>query len=165
MRLGFVGIIAMAFLALEMVGIYRIFQSIGGAPTFLWLIAAVIAGVGVIRRAGAGFLPALAASLERGHAPFGIIWTTGRRFLAGGPCSSCREPSATSSPWSCCCGPPPEFPRPAAPRTRMASSKANSGGKIEPGPRRWRNGGPAWRNIRAKIGAFFLPAPLGPHSP
>jgi UPF0716 protein FxsA len=83
MRLGFVGIIAMAFLALEMVGIYRIFQSIGGAPTFLWLIAAVIAGVGVIRRAGAGFLPALAASLERGHAPFGIIWTTGRRFLAG----------------------------------------------------------------------------------
>ena len=83
MRLGFVGIIAVAFLALEMVGMYRIAQSIGAAPTGLWLIAAVIAGVWVIRRAGAGFLPGLATSLERGHAPFGVIWTTGKRFLAG----------------------------------------------------------------------------------
>lgn len=83
MRLGFVGIIAVAFLALEMVGIYRIAQSIGGVPTVLWLIVAMVAGVWVIRRAGAGFLPGLATSLDKGHAPFGIIWTTGRRFLAG----------------------------------------------------------------------------------
>jgi UPF0716 protein FxsA len=83
MRLGFAGIIAAAFLALEMVGIYRIAQSIGGAPTFLWLIAAIIAGVWVIRRAGAGLMPGLASSLERGHAPFGVLWTTGRRLLAG----------------------------------------------------------------------------------
>lgn len=83
MRLGFFGIIAVAFLGLEMVGMYLIAQEIGLARTLLWLFASFVAGVWVIRRAGAGFLPDMAASLERGHAPFGVLWITGRRFLAG----------------------------------------------------------------------------------
>lgn len=83
MRLGFLGIIAVAFLGLEMVGMYLIAQEIGLARTVLWLFASFVAGSWVIRRAGAGFLPDLAATLERGHAPFGVIWATGRRFLAG----------------------------------------------------------------------------------
>lgn len=83
MRLGFAGIIAVAFLALEMVGMYLITREIGLLRTVLWLCAAFLAGVWVIRRTGAGFLPDLAASLNRGHAPFAVLWATGRRFLAG----------------------------------------------------------------------------------
>lgn len=83
MRLGFFGIIAVAFLALEMVGMYLIAQEIGLMRAGLWLLAAFVSGVWVIRRAGAGFLPNLSTSLNQGHAPFGILWVTGRRFLAG----------------------------------------------------------------------------------
>jgi UPF0716 protein FxsA len=83
MRLGFVGIIAVAFLALEMVGIYLIGQEMGLMRTALWLLAAFVSGIWVIRHAGAGFLPNLSASLNQGHAPFGVLWVTGRRFLAG----------------------------------------------------------------------------------
>lgn len=83
MKLGFVGIIAVAFLALEMVGIYLIGREIGLTQTVLWLLAAFVSGIWVIRQAGAGFLPKLSASLNQGHAPFGILWSTGRRFLAG----------------------------------------------------------------------------------
>ena len=97
MRLGVVGIIAVAFLALEMVGMYRIAQSIGAAPTGLWLIAAVIAGVWVIRRAGAGFLPGLATSLERGHAPFGVIWTTNPSSVEAHESDMGPEPSPPTS--------------------------------------------------------------------
>lgn len=83
MRLGFFGIIAVAFLALEMVGMYLIAQAFGWALTMLWLLAAFISGIWVIRHAGAGFLPNLTTSLNQGHAPFGVLWVTGRRFLAG----------------------------------------------------------------------------------
>jgi UPF0716 protein FxsA len=83
MRLGFAGIIAVAFLALEMVGMYLIAGKIGWPSTLLWLIASFFGGSWVIRRAGAGFLPALSASINRGHAPFAILWATGRRFMAG----------------------------------------------------------------------------------
>ncbi len=83
MRLGVFGIIAVAFLALEMVGIYRIAQDIGWAVTLLWLLAAVVAGVAVIRRAGSGFLTDLLASAQAGHTPIAVVWSTGRRFLAG----------------------------------------------------------------------------------
>jgi UPF0716 family protein affecting phage T7 exclusion len=83
MRLGFAGIIAVAFLALEMVGIYLIAGQIGAGLTTLWLVAAVVAGIAVIRRAGAGFLPGLADSLQGGQPPFAFLWATGRRFLAG----------------------------------------------------------------------------------
>jgi UPF0716 protein FxsA len=83
MRLGIFGIIAVAFLALEMVGIYRVAQDIGWAATLLWLLAAGIAGVAVIRRAGSGFLTGLLASAQAGQAPIAVVWSTGRRFLAG----------------------------------------------------------------------------------
>jgi UPF0716 protein FxsA len=72
-----------AFLALEMVGMYLIAREIGLMQTFLWLLAAFVAGIWVIRHAGAGFLPNLATSLNQGQAPLGILWATGRRFLAG----------------------------------------------------------------------------------
>jgi UPF0716 protein FxsA len=72
-----------AFLALEMVGIYRIAQDIGWGGTLLWLLAAGIAGVAVIRRAGSGFLTAMLASAQAGQAPIAVVWSTGRRFLAG----------------------------------------------------------------------------------
>jgi UPF0716 protein FxsA len=83
MRLGFFGIIAVAFLALEMVGMYLIAQEIGVMRTVLWLLTAFVSGIWVIRHAGAGFLPNLALSLNEGYAPFGVLWVTGRRFLAG----------------------------------------------------------------------------------
>lgn len=83
MRLGFFGIIAMAFLALEMVWMYLLAQEIGVGGILLWMLAAMVAGVAVIRRAGAGFAPGLLAALQGGHAPFAVVWATGRRFLAG----------------------------------------------------------------------------------
>ena len=83
MRLGFAGIIAVAVLALELVGIYHIGQRIGLWWTLLWLVAGIFAGVSIMRDAGAGLRQRLAASLQQGHEPFGVIWATGRRFLAG----------------------------------------------------------------------------------
>ena len=83
MRFGVFGIIAVAFLALEMVVMYLIAGEIGTGRTVLWLLADMIAGMMVIRHAGAGFLPALQAALHGGHAPFAVVWATGRRFLAG----------------------------------------------------------------------------------
>lgn len=83
MRVGGLGIIAVAFLALEMVGMYLIGQRIGGLETALWLILDVVLGIWVIRHAGAAFLPGLMHGLGQGHPPFAMLWATGRRFLAG----------------------------------------------------------------------------------
>ena len=83
MRLGFAGIIAVAVLALELVGIYHIGQRIGVWWTLLWLLGGVVAGVSIMRDAGAGLMPRLAASLQQGHEPFGVLWAAGRRFFAG----------------------------------------------------------------------------------
>jgi len=83
MRLGFAGIIAVAVLALELVGIYHIGQRIGLWWTLLWLVGGVLVGVSIMRKAGAGLMPRLAAALQQGHEPLGVLWATGRRFLAG----------------------------------------------------------------------------------
>jgi UPF0716 protein FxsA len=83
MRLGFAGIIAVAIPALEIVGIYLIGSRIGLWPTLLWLLAAVIAGAYVIREERATFMPRLQQMLAQGHPPFGLLWASGRRFLAG----------------------------------------------------------------------------------
>jgi UPF0716 protein FxsA len=83
MRLGFVGIIAAAFLALEIVGIALVAAEIGGLRTFLWLLGAAVAGGWLIRSAGAGFMPALMQATADGQDPFSVMWRAGRRFLAG----------------------------------------------------------------------------------
>lgn len=83
MRWSWVGIIAVAFLALEMVGMYLIGKQIGGGYVALWLLLAMITGISVIRQAGAGFLPGLQHALHQGHPPLAMLWATGRRFLAG----------------------------------------------------------------------------------
>lgn len=83
MRIGFFGIIAVAFLALEIVGIALVAQEIGGLRTFLWLLAAAMAGGWLIRTAGTGFMPELMQASANGQDPFSVMWRTGRRFLAG----------------------------------------------------------------------------------
>lgn len=83
MRIGFVGIIAVAFLALEIVGIALVAGEIGGLRTFLWLLVAAMAGGWLIRTAGAGFMPELMHATASGQDPFSVMWRTGRRFLAG----------------------------------------------------------------------------------
>lgn len=83
MRLGFVGIIAVAFLALEIVGIALVAGEIGGLRTFLWLLGAALAGGWLIRTAGAGFMPELMQATAGGQDPFSVMWAAGRRFLAG----------------------------------------------------------------------------------
>ncbi len=76
-------IIAVAVPVLEMVGIYQIAQKIGWSLTLLWLIGAAWAGMALIR-AQHGDLPArLKQALARGENPFGEIWASGRRLLAG----------------------------------------------------------------------------------
>lgn len=79
----FLAIIALAFPALELAGIYQIWQLIG-AWTLLWLAAAVVAGVAVLRRAQAEFLPRMLYAGFEGRTPFAALWHSGRQFLAGG---------------------------------------------------------------------------------
>jgi UPF0716 protein FxsA len=83
MRLGVVGIIAVAFLALEIVGITLVAEDIGVLRTFLWLLAAMVAGAWLIRSAGTGFMPELMQATSNGQDPFAVMWSAGRRFLAG----------------------------------------------------------------------------------
>jgi UPF0716 protein FxsA len=83
MRLGFLGIIAAAFLALEIVGIALVGLQIGMLQTFLWLLGAALAGGWLIRSAGAGFMPELMHATAGGQDPFRVMWRAGRRFLAG----------------------------------------------------------------------------------
>jgi UPF0716 protein FxsA len=83
MRSGIFGIIAVAFLALEMLGVVLVGREIGALATLFWLLADVIAGAWVIRHAGAGFPARLAQALHQQQAPLGLIWATGRRFVAG----------------------------------------------------------------------------------
>jgi UPF0716 protein FxsA len=76
-------IIAVAIPALEMVGIYQIAQRIGWGWTLLWLIAAVWAGVTLIRAQHSDLPARLSQAFARGETPFGEIWASGRRLLAG----------------------------------------------------------------------------------
>lgn len=83
MRLGFLGIIAVAIPALELVGIYLIGQRIGALWTLVWLFGAAAAGVLLMRTTGAGFLPRVTQALAQGEDPFSVLLASGRRFLAG----------------------------------------------------------------------------------
>ena len=76
-------IIAVAIPALEMVGIYQIAQRIGWGWTLLWLIAALWAGVSLIRAQHSDLPARLSRALARGENPFGALWASGRRLLAG----------------------------------------------------------------------------------
>jgi len=76
-------IIAVAIPALEMVGIYQIAQRIGWGWTLLWLIAALWAGVALIRAQHSDLPARLSQALARGENPFGALWASGRRLLAG----------------------------------------------------------------------------------
>lgn len=78
----FLAIIAFGFPALELAGIYQIWQQIG-AWTLLWLAAAVVAGIAVLRQAQAEFLPRLMSAGFDGSTPFAALWHSGRQFLAG----------------------------------------------------------------------------------
>jgi UPF0716 protein FxsA len=77
------GIIAVAFLGLEMVGIYLLGQQFGLWRTLLWLLTSFILGVAVLSREGSAFMPRLIATLQQGQAPFASLWHSGRRLLAG----------------------------------------------------------------------------------
>jgi len=83
MRFGVAGIIAVAIPALEIVGIYQVGTRIGFGWTLVWLLAAIFVGFAVIRKEQASFMPRLQQAMAQGHAPFALIWASGRRFLAG----------------------------------------------------------------------------------
>lgn len=83
MRFWFFAIIALGLPALEMVGIYQIAQKVGWFWTLLWLIGAAWAGVNLIRAQHSDLPARLKQGLARGEAPFGAIWASGRRLLAG----------------------------------------------------------------------------------
>jgi UPF0716 protein FxsA len=83
MRFGFAGIIAVAIPALEIVGIYLVGSRIGLGWTLIWLLAAMVVGGMVINQERASFMPSLQQAMAQGHPPFGLLWASGRRFLAG----------------------------------------------------------------------------------
>lgn len=58
-------------------------QRIGALWTLVWLLGAAMAGVTVMRTAGAEFLPRLVQATTRGEDPFAMLLASGRRFLAG----------------------------------------------------------------------------------
>ncbi|MDD5390851.1 MAG: FxsA family protein [Gallionellaceae bacterium] len=76
-------IIAVAIPALEIVGIYQIAQKIGWGWTLIWLISAVWIGATLIRAQHSDLPARVKLALERGEAPFGEIWASGRRLMAG----------------------------------------------------------------------------------
>jgi UPF0716 protein FxsA len=82
MRAWFGVIIALGLPALELVGIYLIWQRIG-AWTLAWLAAAAAIGLWLLRREHFNFLPRLAQTLLAGHTPFAVLFATARRILAG----------------------------------------------------------------------------------
>ncbi|MFN3593092.1 MAG: FxsA family protein [Thiobacillaceae bacterium] len=74
-------IIAFGLPALELVGIYPIWQTIG-AWTLAWLALAAAAGVWLLRREHRDFLPRLAQTLALGHTPLGVLLASFRRVIA-----------------------------------------------------------------------------------
>ena len=83
MRSGFGGIIAVAFLVLEIVGITLVAGEIGLFSTLLWLVADLFIGGWLIRAAGVHFASELMQATAQGKTPFATLWTVGRRFIAG----------------------------------------------------------------------------------
>lgn len=82
MRAWFVMIIALGLPALELVGIYLIWQRIG-VWTLAWLAGAVAVGIWLLRREHLEFLPRLAQTVLAGHTPVAVLFATARRILAG----------------------------------------------------------------------------------
>ncbi len=82
MRAWFWSIIALGLPALELVGIYLIWQRIG-AWTLVWLAGAVFIGIRLLRREHLDFLPRLAQAVLDGHTPFATLIATARRVMAG----------------------------------------------------------------------------------
>jgi UPF0716 protein FxsA len=83
-RMGWLlAIIAVAIPALEMVGIYQIAQHIGWGWTLVWLLWAMWAGAALIRAQHVDLPARMRQAAERGENPFGAIWASGRRILAG----------------------------------------------------------------------------------
>lgn len=70
-------------MGLEMVGIYLAGRQIGGLYTLLGLLLGLALGGWTLRLAGVALLPELMHSLQAGHTPWGVLWRTGRRLLAG----------------------------------------------------------------------------------
>lgn len=66
-----------------MVGIYLSGRQIGGLYTLLALLLGLALGGWTLRLAGVALLPELMHSLQAGHTPWGVLWRTGRRLLAG----------------------------------------------------------------------------------
>lgn len=66
-----------------MVGIYLTGREIGGLYTLLGLLLGLALGGWTLRLAGVALLPELMHSLQAGHTPWGVLWRTGRRLLAG----------------------------------------------------------------------------------
>lgn len=75
-------IIALGLPALELAGIYLIWQKIG-PWTLAWLLGAVMLGVWLLRRERLDFLPRLAQAMTDGHTPFAVLFASFRRVLAG----------------------------------------------------------------------------------
>lgn len=83
MRMGYAGIIAVAILALEIVGMALVGGRIGVLSVILWLVADLFLGAWLIRSTGAGLMPELMQAAHSGRDPISALWRTGRRFLAG----------------------------------------------------------------------------------
>lgn len=82
MRAWFVMIIALGLPALELVGIYLIWQLIG-VWTLIWLAGAAVVGIRLLRREHLDFMPRLAQSVMDGHTPLAVMLASFRRVLAG----------------------------------------------------------------------------------
>lgn len=82
MRAWFLMIIAVGVPALELASVYLIWREIG-AWTLVWLAGAAVLGIRLLRQEHVAFLPRIAQAVLDGHTPFGVLFASLRRVLAG----------------------------------------------------------------------------------
>lgn len=75
-------LIILGFTALELVGIYLVWQEIGLA-TIIWLVVAGVVGIRLLCRERQDFMPRLTRLLMDGHTLLAVMLASCRRILAG----------------------------------------------------------------------------------
>lgn len=83
MRLGWLLLLMLSFPVVEAVGIFWVAREIG-AWVLLWLAAAALAGVALIRFERAAWGARLLFSMQAGTHPVSALFASGRVLLAGG---------------------------------------------------------------------------------
>jgi UPF0716 protein FxsA len=84
MRFGWIVLVLLSFPVLEAIGIFWAISLAGGGWVLLWLLAAAVAGVMLIRTERLAWGARLLFSVQSGTHPLAALFASGRILLAGG---------------------------------------------------------------------------------